>query len=300
MNVDLLLTGILQGLILALASYGVMIPFRILNCADLSGEGAYPLAGAISSSLLIIGSGSLVAIFIGVIGAGFMGIITSLVHLRLRVNSLLSGIIISTMMYSVNLRLLGKPNVALFNNALLFQSSSLISKIGIMALVLFSMILPLIYFLKTECGLEMRAVGLNPAFAKRQGISIVKYSILGFFLGGCFTGLSGALMVQLQEYMDIGMGIGIVIHALAALMLGEVLLGNETMSKQLTAPLVGALVYQQIQGLAFSIGLAPSDLKFFTGFLVLLIIAMQGLRGKQVGRVGYAILPTQQETKFNA
>jgi len=275
MNSDLLLTGILQGLILALTTYGVMVPFRILHFADLTAEGAYPLGGAVCSSLLLMGSPTVLAIIMGAIGAGCMGIATSLVHLRLKVNSLLSGIILSTMVYSVNLRLLGKPNVALFHRALLFHPDHLTHNVLIVALILLGTVLPLMCFLKTERGLLMRAVGLNPSFAKRQGISVAHYTILGLFIGGCFTGLSGGLMVELQQYVDVGMGVGVVIHALAALMLGEVILGNDTLNKQLLAPLVGALVYQQIQGIALSIGLAPSDLKCFTGFLVLLVIAMQ-------------------------
>ncbi|MDX2347063.1 MAG: hypothetical protein QNK11_09360, partial [Legionella sp.] len=97
----------------------------------------------------------------------------------------------------------------------------------------------------------------------------------GLFIAGFFTGVAGGLIVQLQYYMDVGMGIGIVIHGLAALMIGETIVGNHTLNKQLAAPLIGALVYQQIQGVAFSVGLAPSDFKFFTGSLVLLIIALQ-------------------------
>lgn len=281
MNTDLLLTGVVQGLILALVTYGVMIPFRLLNFADLTAEGAYPLGGAICSSLLLMGYPTVVAIAIGAVVAGFMGIATSLVYLRLKVNPLLSGIILSTMVYSVNLRLLGRPNVALFNVAFLFNPDKLLHNVLIVALVLASCLLLLAYFLKTEHGLLMRAVGLNKAFSKRQGISVANYTMLGLFMGGCFTGLSGGLMVELQQYMDVGMGVGIVIHALAALMLGEVLLGNETLNKQLLAPLVGALVYQQIQGIALSVGLAPSDLKCFTGLLVLLVITIQRRRSDE-------------------
>lgn len=282
MNSDLFLTGLLQGLILALTTYGVMIPFRILHFADLTAEGAYPLGGAISASLLLMGCPIWICIVMSAIGAGLLGVATSLIHLRLKVNSLLSGIILSTMIYSVNLRLMGRPNIALFNQDMLFNPTHLLQNIVIVSLILMAMVFPLTYFLKTEMGLMMRAVGLNPSFSKRQGISVAKYTILGLFFGGCFTGLSGGLMVELQQYADVGMGVGIVIHALAALMLGEVLLGNDTLNKQLFSPLLGALVYQQIQGVALSVGLAPTDLKCFTGFLVLLVIAMKQ-KGAQDG-----------------
>ncbi|MBP9694013.1 MAG: ABC transporter permease, partial [Alphaproteobacteria bacterium] len=114
-----------------------------------------------------------------------------------------------------------------------------------------------------------------PDFAKSQGISIQKYTLLGLMIAGCYSGFGGALMVQYQSYMDISMGIGIVIHALAALMIGEAITGNATLHRQLLAPFLGAIVYQQIQGLALSMGLAPSDLKFFTGAVVLMVIGLR-------------------------
>lgn len=278
MTPDLLLTGLLQGLLLALLSVGIMIPFRLLNFPDLTAEGAYPLGAAVCTGLLLIHTPPLLALILGSFAAGLMGIATSLVTLRLNVNGLLAGIILSTMAYSVNLRLLGKPNIALFDASSLFSQQNQLINLLILLLILLIFILPLALFLRTNYGLKFRAVGLNPAFAKRQGISITNYTVLGLFVAGLFTGMAGGLTVQLQHYMDIGMGVGIVIHALAALMLGEALVGQASLKKQLIAPLVGALVYQQLQGIALSMGLAPSDLKFFTGTLVLLVIAMQ--RGK--------------------
>lgn len=280
MTIDILLTGILQGLILALVTYAVMIPFRLLNFPDLSAEGAYPLGGAICASLLLLGFPPLLAIVFSALGSGLMGIATSLIHLRLNVNTLLAGIIVSTMIYSVNLRIMGRPNIALFNSASFFVQNNTAINILILVIILIIMIVPLALYLKTQSGLRLRAVGLNPEFACRQGVSVAKYTVFGLFIAGCFSGLSGSLMIQLQSYMDVGMGVGIVIHALAALMIGEKILSNDTLTKQLLAPLVGALLYQQIQGAALAFGLAPSDLKFFTGAVVLLVIAMQTRRKK--------------------
>lgn len=275
MTINFLLTGLLQSLILALVAYAIMIPFRLLNFPDLTAEGAYPLGGAVCTSLLLLHVNPLLAIIIASLVTGLMGVATSLIHLRLKVNTLLAGIILSTMMYSVNLRLMGKPNIALFNTASLFSQNSALINIIFLLAILIALVLPLALFLRTEIGLRLRAVGLNQAFARRQNISVAYYTVLGLFIAGCFTGVAGGLIVQLQYYMDVGMGIGIVIHGLAALMIGEAIIGNSTINKQLIAPLVGALVYQQIQGLVLFIGLAPSDLKFFTGSLVLLVIGLQ-------------------------
>lgn len=281
MSTDLILTGLLQGLILALVAYGIMIPFRLLNFPDLTAEGAYPLGGAVCASTLLAGFHPAIAIAFSALASGIMGICTSLVTLRLKVNSLLAGIILSTMAYSVNLQIMGKPNISLFDAEIFFGQNSLITNILILLSFIALLIAPLGLFLRTEAGLRLRAVGLNPDFARRQSISVTKYTLFGLFISGCYVGLAGSLMVQLQSYMDIGMGIGIVIHALAALMIGESIISQNTLNRQLIAPLIGALVYQQIQGLALSLGLAPANLKFLTGAIVLGVIAL----GKQKSRI---------------
>ena len=270
---ELILAGILQGLILAFVAYGVMIPFRILNFPDLTAEGAYPLGGAICASLILMNINPIIAMIIATILAGIIGIATAMIHLRFKVNTLLAGIILSTMIYSVNLRIMGKPNLALFDLPILFHNYTSISKILLLLGIIIALILPLSLFLRTEKGLCLRAVGLNPDFAKRQNISVSLYTILGMFIANAYSGLAGSLIVQLQSYMDIGMGVGIVIHALAALMIGESIVGSSSINRQLLAPLIGALVYQQMQGVALSMGLAPSDLKFITGAIVLSVIA---------------------------
>lgn len=269
MTVEIIQSGILQGLVLSIIAFGIMIPFRFLDFPDLTAEGAYPLGGAICSTLMIAEFPVSIAILAGVLGAGMMAIATSQVCIRLKVDSLLAGIILSTMIYSVNLRIMKKPNISLFNHVgFNFNILSLII-ILLLCMTLFSL------FLYTDFGLRFRAVGLNADFIKKQGVNINNYTVLGLFIAGCLFGLAGSLIVQIQSYMDVGMGVGIVIHGLASLMIGEVILGNNTLLKQIIAPVVGAIIYQQIQGFALSFGIAPSDLKFFTGSIVLFFIAIQ-------------------------
>ncbi len=280
---ELFQAGIIQGLILSLVALGVMIPFKILNFPDLTCDGAYPLAGAITGSLLLSGSSPVLATTLGMLAGGLLGLGTAFIHLRFKVNTLLAGIIVCTMVYSVNLRIMQKPNIALFDNNtlfLLFHENVLYSAIFLFCLSI-GLIALCYRFLMSEKGLRLRAVGLNPEFAQRQGIALTPYILMGLFIGNAITGLAGSLMVQLQQYADIGMGIGMVIHALAALMIGESLIGTHTLKRQCLAPFVGALVYQQIQGLAMTLGLAPTDLKLVTGLIVLLAIGLQ-LKRKQV------------------
>jgi putative ABC transport system permease protein len=277
MTIELLYTGILQGLILAIIAFGIMIPFRFLNFPDLTAEGAYPLGGAVCASLLIAGIPQILAIMGGIVAGGLLAVGTSQVALRLKVNSLLAGIILSTMAYSINLRIMGKPNIALFEMGGI--NLDLISLIMVVILC----IIPFALFLHTDFGLRFRTIGSNPKFAINHGISVNKYTSLGLFIAGSMFGLAGSLMVQMQQFMDVGMGVGVVIHGLASLMIGESIVGNDTIKRQLIAPIIGALLYQQIQGIALSLGLAPSDLKFFTGSIVLIVLAIQK-GGNDAGR----------------
>ncbi|MDR2794729.1 MAG: hypothetical protein LBB12_03060 [Holosporaceae bacterium] len=281
MSIDLFINGLQQGLILAIIAYGIMIPFRFLDFADLTADGAYPLGGATCAVCMLSGMHPTAAILVSMICAGIMGICTALIHLKFRVNSMLAGIILSTMAYSVNLRIMGKPNIALFDCGGLFRENIGYNMLIIVIILAICMI-PFAVFLRTDFGLRFRAVGLNSDLARLQGISIRKYTIFGLFAAGSMFGLAGSLIVQLQNYMDVGIGVGILIHGLASLMIGEAIVGNATLNRQLIAPLLGALVYQQVQGIALSFGLAPSDLKFFTGSIVLLVIALKS-GGKHVG-----------------
>lgn len=281
MNIDLIMTGIEQGLILVLVAYAVMIPFRLLNLPDLSVEGAYPLGGAVSAAALLMGVPASIALMLGAICGATLGMLTATVHKYLNVNTLLAGIILSTMAYSVSLRLMTVPNLSLFGCIKIFDSMSGIPAYRglFLMLIIVSCLLPFIYFLFTCEGLRFRAIGHNLRFAHRLGMPVVFYTIAGFGFAGFLSGLSGGLMVQLQGYMDIGMGVGIVIHGLAAVMLGEIICNaQQSFMRQLLAPLAGALCYQQIQGLALTLGLMPSDLKFFTGGLVLIVLCCSRCR----------------------
>lgn len=269
MSIELFYTGVLQGLILAIIAFGIMIPFRFLNFPDLTAEGAYPLGGAVCASLIVADMPQLLAMMAGIMTGGLLAVGTSQVALRLKVSSLLAGIILSTMAYSINLRVMGKPNISLFDmDSIHFDFISLV-------IVDILCIIPFALFLHTDFGLRFRTVGSNPNFAINHKISVNKYTSLGLFIAGSMFGLAGGLMVQIQQFMDIGMGVGIVIHGLASLMIGESIVGNSTIPKQLAAPIVGSLIYQQIQGIALSLGLAPSDLKLFTGSIVLIVLAIQ-------------------------
>ena len=281
---EFIITGLLQGLVLAFVAFGVMLSFRLLNFADLSSEGSYPIGGIVCAVFLLDGVGPEFAILGGAFAAGLIGVGTAMISMYLRVNTLLAGIIMTTMVYSINLRLLGKPNVGLFDVGSVFLHYDTISDKIFITLVLLLVAASLLYlFLRTERGVCLRAIGFNKAFAVHQGISISKYTILTLFVSNAYCGFAGALMVQIQKYADVGMGICMVIHALAALMIGEALVGTHTLQRQLLAPIVGAFVYQQMQGVVMFLGLAPSDLKILTAAIVLVVLGLRRLSGLNNG-----------------
>jgi len=275
--IEIIPGGLLQGLILSLLVTGVMIPFRLLNFPDLIAEGSYPLGGALCASLIVAGLQPGLALGIACTCSGILGIGTAFIHIKYKVNTLLAGIILSTMVYSVNLRAMGKPNIALFELPNLFSdlSSGITSQIITLLLTNLIILGTLYLFLNTEKGLRFRAVGLNAGFAEKQGVNLNKNVMTGLFVGNALGGFAGALLVQIQGYADIGIGVGIVIHALAGMMIGEKIVGTGTTARLVIAPFIGSILYQQIQGIALAAGLAPSDLKLLTGTIVLGIIALR-------------------------
>lgn len=273
-----------QSLILSFVVLGIMIPFRMLSFPDLTSEGAFPLGGCVCGVLLAAGASPLVAIGVALLAGFLAGCCTAFIHLRFRIHSLLAGILIMTMLYSVNLRIMGRSNLSVFGNSTVFdwvpglQAGFPASKIVVAGLIS-AMVLTLLYlFFKTEKGTAVRAVGSNPDMAEAQGINVWAATIGGIGLAGAFSAGGGALMVQSQGFADVNMGLGILINGLAALMIGEAITGKQTVLRQLAAPFVGAIVYYQLVSLCLAAGMPPPDLKLATGLFVLIMLALPSLK----------------------
>ena len=273
-----------QSLILAFVVLGIMIPFRTLNFPDLTSEGAFPLGGCVCGVLLAAGASPLTAIALA-LAAGFLaGCCTAFIHLRFRIHTLLAGILMMTMLYSINLRIMGKSNLSVFGTPSVFdwvpgvQPGFPVSKIIVAGLIGVVVFLALNMFFRTEKGTAIRAVGANPDMAEAQGINVWAATIAGVGLASAFSALSGALMVQSQGFADVNMGLGILINGLAALMIGEAIVGKQTVLRQLLAPFVGAIVYYQLVSLCLAAGMPPPDLKLATGLFVLAMLALPSLR----------------------
>ena len=277
---------LVQSLIYSLVAIAIMIPFRTLSLPDLTVEGSFPLGGCVAAALVTAGlnpwAGTALAVAAGVVA----GAATALIHLRLRIPSLLAGILVATMIWSVDLRAMGMPNRSVAPELSLYDTISpdiLLSnwmQVALFAVLVGAVVLSLIAFYRTEMGLSVRCVGANARLSPALGISSSSYVVLGFGLANGLAALGGALVVQQQGYADVTMGFGILVNALAALIIGEAIIGQASIERQIVAPVVGSIVYYQLVSLGLAIGLHPSDLKFLTGAFVLITLGLPLLTGR--------------------
>lgn len=289
--VNLIPVTFAQSLMYSFVVMGIMIPFRLLSFPDLTSEGAFPFGGCVCAALILAGWNPFLATAVA-FGAGVVaGMATALIHLQFRLNSLLAGILVFTGLYSVNMRVMGRSNVALFSSDSVFLqvSPAILGSVTLQILffggLVLVMLLALRWFLATEAGAALRVVGINPDLAPSLGISLWTWTLVGLGLANGLSAFGGALVVQLQGFADIGMGMGLLINGLASLVIGESVLGRRTITRQLLAPVVGAAIYYQFVSLGLSLGLQPSDLKLVTAVFVLLTLGLPALRrGGSAGR----------------
>lgn len=287
--ISLIPVTLAQSLILSFIVLAIMIPFRVLGFPDLTSEGAYPLGGCVCGVSLLAGAHPLFALAISAVAGFLAGCATAFIHLRFRIHTLLAGILITTMLYSTNLRIMGKANLPVFNALKIYAllpfdpgsaTNAKIIVVGCLAFIVFTLLSA--WFL-TELGTAMRAVGSNPAMAEAQGISVWRATVGGVGLAGAFSAFGGGLMVQSQGFSDVNMGLGILINALAALMIGEAVVGKRGIGRMVAAPFVGAIVYYQLISLCLAAGLPPGDLKIATGLFVLIMLAGPSLHMRGTG-----------------
>jgi len=273
-----------QSLILSFVVLGIMLPFRILSFPDLTSEGAYPFGGCVCAVLMASGAPPLLAILLAMLCGFAAGCSTAFFHLRFGINTLLSGILVLTMLYSINLRVMGRSNISILGVDTIYtwinsQNPNApqvkIILVGIIALIV---IVLMKLFFSTEKGVAVRAVGANAEMSESQGISVWRATILGVGTAGAFSALGGALMMQSQGFADVNMGFGVLINGLASLIIGEAIVGRKTIWRQLLAPFAGAITYYQLVSLCLAAGMPPPDLKLATGLFVLIMLALPSLK----------------------
>lgn len=277
---------LMQSVIYAFAALGIMIPFRLLSFPDLTVEGSFPFGGCVAAALIAAGVNPFAATALAILAGVGAGLVTAAINLTLRLNTLLCGILVLTMLFSINIRTMGRPNTPLFAYSSIFDiligpnSNALEPRIAIVFALLAAVALALFWFFKTEAGMAVRAVGASPTMARAQGISVAHYTLLGLGIAGGLCAGAGALLAQHQAFADVSMGFGVLVNGLASVIVGEQLVGRGTLGRQLLAPVVGAIVYFQIVSLALALGMQPFDLKLLTGVFVLAMLGISRFAGR--------------------
>lgn len=279
MNLSFAITSLEQGLVFGIMALGVFISFKILDFADLTVDGSLPLGAAVSARLLTIGLNPVVSLGAAIIAGGLAGAITGFLNTKLKIAPLLSGILTMTSLYSINLRIMGRPNIPLIGKETIF---SILKKIGIpypwnnlilLILVIISVKLILDAFLKTQIGFALRATGDNAQMIRSMGISTNSMKMLGLILSNALVALSGALVGQYQGFADVNMGVGTIVAGLASVIIGEVVIGKKSMMIRTMGVIIGSILYRFSISIALNLGLAASDLKLLTAILVVIFLS---------------------------
>ena len=280
-----------QGLAYGLVALGIVITFRILAFPDLTVDGSFPLGAAVVARLITEGVPPVYSIIAAIICGFLAGCCTGLLNTKLKINSLLAGILMMTILYSVNLRILGRSNIQLLTvNTLMTPLENLdvnrfIPIIAFFFLVALCIKLLTDMFLHTQLGFAMRATGDNEQMIRTLGVNTDNMTILGIGLSNGFVALSGALVAQDQGFSDVGMGIGMIVAGLASIIIGEALFGKKTVQRMTLAAIVGSIIYKFIISLGLRLGLAPTDLKMATGVMVILALGIPALRKEKEGKL---------------
>lgn len=267
-----LLSVLEQGLIFAIVSLGVYITYKILDFPDLSVDGTFPLGAAVTALCLSKGINPFAACFYSVIAGMLGGLITGLLHVKLKITNLLSGILVMIGLYSVNLRIMGKSNISFFNFDTIFTSAEVINSVFLIAIFAVGVKVLLDLFLKTKMGFMLKAVGDNEQLVTTLGVNKDTIKIIGLMISNGIVALGGSIMAQHQGYAAVGMGTGTVVIGLAAVILGEAVLKKLNFVRATTMALLGAVLYKLAVAGALGVGLPPSDLKLITAIIVIAVL----------------------------
>lgn len=279
------LTAVLLGLGFSSLAMGIFISMRIFNIPDITTDGSFTLGGAVTAVMLSSNQPVLIVLVCAFIAGAVAGAITAIIHTRLKVNALLSGILVMTALYSVNLAIMGRSNIPLIGTPSIFYQFNGITEIQsqLIILLVFSGIIFLVlsWVLRTDFGLAMRATGNNEIMIRSLGVNTGQMKIAGLAIANGLTAVSGFLISQIQGFSDIGMGIGIVILGLGSVMIGEIfmrLLKIHNITIHLLGVIAGTVIFRLILAFALSIGINALYLKLVVALFVLIVVSIPNFK----------------------
>ncbi|WP_319758340.1 ABC transporter permease [uncultured Sphaerochaeta sp.] len=307
-----MLEGIfVDGLIFSLMVIGILISYRILDIADLTCDGSVATGAAVATMAIVAGLPIFVALLLSFFAGVLAGMVTAAIHNKLKIPGLLAGILTMTMLYSINLRILGnKANVPLLRvetlysklpEAFQFLPPEWASLVGTLLVVLFVKVLIDIFF-RTDLGVSLGAMGGNEQMVISQGINPEVLKLIGLGLSNGLIALSGGLLAQYQGFADANLGIGMVVQGLAAIMLGEFLFSTNRISLLTLRAIFGAIIYKALmffgRKYGYLVNITPNDFKLLTGILVIvsLFVAQTRSAASSAGAKKKAIARSQAKT----
>ena len=318
----LLIGSFTIGLILSLLAMGVFISFRVFHVADITAEGSITLGAAVAATALVAGVNPLLATAFGFLGGMVAGATTGILHTKFKIHSLLSGILVMTALYSINLHVMGKSNVPLVSQTTLSSyAEALGQSLGRGAVsftvfgwevslhdasILIFMLLVSVFigvalylFFRTNLGTAMRATGDNDQMIRAMGVNVSNMIILGLAISNGMIALSGALLAQYQGFADVQMGIGMVVWGLASVIIGNSLVGTESLGLAVAGTVMGSVLFRLLVAIALRWGLNPNDLKLITTIFVLLSLVLPGFleRMKTTGLVNPLAKPQERKAR---
>jgi putative ABC transport system permease protein len=268
------------GFLYAFMAMGAFITYKYYSFPDITIDGSFTTGAAIGSILIVQGWNPLLTIPVAFVAGALAGLFTGLIHTKFKVEGLLSGILVMTGLYSVNLHIMGKSNISLLDHPSLitlfaslnpgFPAELWTGVLFFSVMILFWLLMS--FFLKSDFGLTMRATGNNPVMVAAQGVSVDRMKIFGISFSNGLAGMSGALIAQYQGFADIGMGIGSIIYSLAAVTIGQALFPGRRVMVMVLGVITGTVIFRLAVALALMIGLDPNDLKILTALFVLLTL----------------------------
>lgn len=281
MSIGLIVSFLEQGFIFAIMALGVYITYKILDFPDLSVDGTFPLGAAITATLIARGVSPWLTLLIAVAAGMLAGTFTGLIHVKLGVKDLLSGIITMTALYSVNLMIAGTPNLPIFDNGNIFSTGiggmleSVVPGFGTLLIVCALAVLVklvLDWYLSTKSGLLLRAVGDNHTFVTYLGQDEGKVKIIGLAIANGLAALSGAILCQQQRVFESSMGTGTIVMGLAMVIIGANLFRRSRL-RATTMVLIGALLYRGVVAFVLFLGINPTHMRLLTAAMLLLVLA---------------------------
>lgn len=282
---EIIIGAVSLGMLWAVMTIGVYISYSVLGMADMTAEGSITLGAAVAAQAIAGGGGAYIGLLLAILCGMAAGLCNGLLHTKLKIPSLLSGILTMTALFSINLHIMGKANISLLRMPTIY--SPVASLLGIdkglsvivVGLLVCGAVISLLYwFFGTEIGSAIRATGNNPHMVRAQGINTDTTIIIGMVLSNGLIALSGAMIGQSQNYADLQMGTGAIVIGLASLFIGEVLFGKRNFFIRLSSMVAGAIIYRLIIAFVLKLGMPADDLKLFTAITVVLALTLPGIK----------------------